>query len=437
MHKAVRSKFFIMERIKEIPDICQKDWDIAIPDDQNDVFYSSLFNQVVFFQNIMSMNIVDVCKILGISTKSYEKYFVPLLNGSTDRYPEINVGRPPLVTSDDENYLINEIEYDQRHGNCMTPRQCRECLQNNIEERGVHIVLDREWWYNFRHKYESIISIKKVHSLENKRFMITRDQVTKHFNDLQKEIDVCPVPSVIINLDETGFIKRPYKNAYRNCVYVKHCSIEPRFVDYKDGNHISVVAAISLSNNQLLPPLLSTTINPPQTVYDSPLGNRFLWYKTPKGYLNEKAMEFWINNILFPYLNLIKSNWTSKFNFSPLLICDNLKAHLTQNIRTLLNNNGVRLFTFPPNSTHLLQALDLTFFSVMKDTYKLYQPSYFPKENKIGRKIEKILKAYSNASYSPIIANGWRESGFELLYTFGIATSIKLNRMRVLPKLYE
>ena len=119
------------------------------------------------------------------------------------------------------------------------------------------------------------------------------------------------------------------------------------------------------------------------------------------------------------------------------MICDNLKAHLTPKIQKILKDNHIRLFTFPPHSTHLLQALDLCFFGVMKAAYTSYQPVVFSTNDKMGRKIEKIMKAYHSASYPLTIFNGWKEGGIEIDFSAPMTQSIKLNRMRVLQKIIK
>lgn len=86
---------------------------------------------------------------------------------------------------------------------------------------------------------------------------------------------------------------------------------------------MSVVAAVTLCGTDLTPLLISTTQNPPKDVRDSTLGNKFLWFQTKSGYLNSRAMIFWIKNILIPYLD--SSSSTIDKEISPLLLFDNLK----------------------------------------------------------------------------------------------------------------
>ena len=60
-----------------------------------------------------------------------------------------------------------------------------------------------------------------------------------------------PFSPVIINVDESGFIWRPRKNKSKNCMFRKDCPTQPYFGDSTDGNHVYVVAGVTLSRMDL------------------------------------------------------------------------------------------------------------------------------------------------------------------------------------------
>lgn len=445
-----RSRVFILENIKKNPSLSEKqNWDELIPDDINDAFYISFNNQFDFFIN-HEFTVRNICSILGISSKTYY-----LLIGKdkdnddeNDIYDdeeeeeeeeEINehqsVGRPPLITEEEEECLLNQILICQEHGDCLSPKEVRNWMQNYALKQGKFIILDRQWWFNFKSKYKDILLVMKIHSLESKRFDVSEEEVYDYFNRLKEEVNKCPYPPVIINVDESGFIKRPLKNKSKNCVFRKDCPTQPCFRDSTDGNHVSVVASVTLSGVALPPLLISTTQHPPKEVRNSPIGNKFLWYCTTSGYLNEEAMIYWIEEVLIPYLKYATKD--AKDEVLPLLLFDNLKAHLTDRVTDLLEKNNIRTCCLPPHSSHLLQVLDLSFFGSMKCQFKNIEPTLFKKEQKMACKIEKILKAYYISSYPTIIIAGWEESGFNLIYSEGIIIKYSFNEMRVISKLIK
>lgn len=175
MHKAVRSKALLMKNINEIPKIKDKDWYQIIPDDPNDLFYSNFLNQFNFFLDLHILTVQEISHILSISTKTYYE----IINSNGEYLGDKSPGRTPLVDANEEKYLISMIEEAQMNFRCMTPRQCRECLSDLLRSNGKNENLDREWWFNFKKKYQNILGVMKIHSLEDKRSNLTKKKTGK------------------------------------------------------------------------------------------------------------------------------------------------------------------------------------------------------------------------------------------------------------------
>lgn len=97
----------------------------------------------------------------------------------------------------------------------------------------------------------------------------------------------------------------------------------------------------------------------------------------------------------------------------PFLIFDGRKAHLTENVTRMFNENLIDILTLPPQASHLLQYLDLSFFGVMKRQFRISQSYLFRRDQNTAYKIEKILKSFQAAIFPSVIIRGWRESGIE------------------------
>lgn len=479
MNKAVRSRILIMERLTEVKTLGNMDWDEIIPDEIDSSFYDSFLNQLFFLKDLQVLRIRDLAYVLRISTKTYYKIIRSISNQNANQDIELNeddeeyeynnyeqeydydeqenqnvdnndndndqnnhnkltfkdeAGRPPLVTKSDEDALLIQLELQQRQGDCFSPKQARKWLQDYLKENGKDVTIDRFWWYRFKEKNKGIFNVYKIKSLESERTNISKDEVNSHFDRLHEKLKHSQAAQLIINMDESGFIKRPNKNSTKNCICMKNCEVSPSFRDEMDGNHISVVAGVTLAGTSLKPLLISTTEKPPKEVYNSPIGGSFLWFKTKKGYLNEQAMEFWVLNILLPYINYAKQFFPSE-NTKPLLICDGLKSHQTDRINDLFRKNSIEVLILPPHSSHILQCLDLCFFAVMKKHYRNCRSYLFDKNEKKSRKIEKIIKSYHAASFPTIILAGWKASGIESVFKDGQLNQIYLNRNRVIAKL--
>lgn len=243
---------------------------------------------------------------MKISTKAYYK-IIRKQNDDDDvedeDYPY--AGRPPNVNEKDEKALLEHIELKQCMGDCLYPRQARDWLETYIKEQGRDVTLDKHWWYRFNRKYQEEMSVTKIRSLESSRAQVSKVDIDDHFQKLDEKLRKSHYPQLIVNMDESGFIQRPNKNTTRNCICIKKCPVAPSFLDESDSNHISIVVGVTLSGQTLTPLLVSTTEKPPQEVINSPLGNKFHWFKTKRGYLNEEGMLFWLNYIyIYPIYKL-------------------------------------------------------------------------------------------------------------------------------------
>lgn len=93
-------------------------------------------------------------------------------------------------------------------------------------------------------------------------------------------------------------------------------------------NQESIFIMKPLLLNYIKTLLISNTQQSPKEDYNSPLGNSFLWCKKARGYLNEEAIQFWLQNIYLSYIDHAKLIINDP-NAQALLICDSLKSHQT------------------------------------------------------------------------------------------------------------
>lgn len=79
----------------------------------------------------------------------------------------------------------------------------------------------------------------------------------------------------------------------------------------------------------------------------------------------------WIENVVF-------DDWFEN-NFLPLaitrpgkklLIGDSMSAHISIKSLKLAEQNNIHFIFLPPNSTHLLQSLDVAYFSSLKSNWR-------------------------------------------------------------------
>ena len=91
---------------------------------------------------------------------------------------------------------------------------------------------------------------------------------------------------------------------------------------------------------------------------------------SPKHWLNQQTMVsyMYVGNIIVPY---VRSTWTAFEDDTPaLVIMDNFKGQLTSSVSEMLEANNIHVCLLPPNTTDLLQPIDLSVNKPAKDFLK-------------------------------------------------------------------
>lgn len=84
--------------------------------------------------------------------------------------------------------------------------------------------------------------------------------------------------------------------------------------------------------------------------------------RSMSGWFDSELFEDWFKTIIIPYFR--------KLAGPKVLIGDNLNSHITMNVIQECENNGIRFVLLPPNSTHLLQPLDVAYFRPLKIAWR-------------------------------------------------------------------
>lgn len=85
------------------------------------------------------------------------------------------------------------------------------------------------------------------------------------------------------------------------------------------------------------------------------------YFHTQKGYINIDLMIYWVENILNPYVNMVRLILGENLRY--LLIGDGLKAYFHSKIDQSFQENGnIKVIPLPLHSSHISQMLDSTPF---------------------------------------------------------------------------
>ena len=91
--------------------------------------------------------------------------------------------------------------------------------------------------------------------------------------------------------------------------------------------------------------------------YKFPVG----WHIThaPNRWSNEETMLEYIHHIILPYIHCIRDIKGDQ-SLSAVIIMDNFKGQVTDNVHSLLEANNIQVALLPANTTDLLQPLAIS-----------------------------------------------------------------------------
>ena len=111
---------------------------------------------------------------------------------------------------------------------------------------------------------------------------------------------------------------------------------------------------------------------PPNTRYN----------RSKSGWFEGSSFEDWFDTIALPYCK--------KLTGPKVLIGDNLSSHFSASVIKACEANNIRFCCLPPNSTHLTQPLDVSFFRPLKMKWRSILTDW--KLSKLGRKGSAVAK---------------------------------------------
>lgn len=383
----------------------------------------SLKDQLIFFKKSVSFAKVNqVCQLIGISLRVY-------YNTLKDKEPYDPKSRSPptnqLLTKSEEQFLIDKIEKHQFDNDCLTSSDIRDLAETIFKQRtGIVKPFTRDWCHDFKERYKDEIEKTNAPSLDNERASISLDHVNRYISSIERILLDPPPPCLILNFDETGFSKRPEKGKIRKVFIKKGCPIKPFWRENSEIHHVSLVTTITAACTSLRPLCLSTRKKMDLDIGDTFFESWASYYQTPKGYMTQSSMLFWLKEIVSPYVKSVRDQL--KTNAKCVIIADGCSAHSSPEIDHFLNEIGNIEFIFiPPHSSHISQMLDATIFGTIKRRYS--STSIQDKYTRFTKKLLRIKRAYQSSMNEELIRSGWEATGFKLETNKGKVVKITFN----------
>lgn len=242
-----------------------------------------MVDQIEFVRNeIPNLSVIAILAIFRTSSTTYCKFF---RQDGTRKEVVANSNQKrannALADIQEESLLLNWISKRQNIGDCPSPRECRQKMEEIVKKSSKKTFnFSRAWWYRFKAANPEL-SVIVCSSLEKERATLTAAECTDYMEKIEDLITQTN-PQFVFNMDETGFIRRYEKQICKKCVYLKNCTVKPRFVEKIDDHHFSLIACICMDGSPVKPHLLSTRKTLPGDIKATPLMGEFNYSFTKK-----------------------------------------------------------------------------------------------------------------------------------------------------------
>lgn len=302
--------------------------------------------------------------------------------------------------------LIASAEF----GSPLTSLDLRLVVKQYLEKEGIRVrkfhnnTPGKDWCLKFLERHKDRLNQRHCQNIKRSRAEKTEEELERYFTNLEENLAGVPAEN-ILNYDETNLTDNPGSKKY----IFSRGSKYPKRVVNATKSAISIMFAATASG-EVLPPYI---VYKAERIYDQwciggPKNARY--NRTKSGWFDSFCFEDWFSKIIVP--------WAKNHTGPKVVIGDNLSSHLNLSVLLECQRNNIRFIFLPPNSTHLTQPLDVSFFRPLKIHWRNILLDYKmrnPRDQTLNKSsFPSLLKRLMNeikANEASVIKNGFRATG--------------------------
>lgn len=274
------------------------------------------------------------------------------------------VGRRTALLPEEERSIAQHVAALGDSGYAFDTYELRLFVKSFLDRAGRSVSQFKdnmpgiEWARSFMKRHAKLVCPRMCQNISRSRAAVSVDTVTKYFENLEVTLAGAP-PSNIVNYDETNLTDDAKSKVMLYRRGIKH----PERVMNVSKSSVSVMFAIAASGD-ILPPYVVYKAEHLMNswVLGGPVGTRY--NRTKSGWFDGHCFSDWVATIAIPYFQSLDND------LPRVLIGDNLSSHITSETLQLCEENNIRFVFLPPNSTHLLQPLDVAVYGPLKKAWR-------------------------------------------------------------------
>lgn len=283
-------------------------------------------------------------------------------------------------------------------------------LFTEIGDKGPYVdkLPGKTWYTNFMNRHPEL-SYKQAEYLNKARATVSEARIREWFRQtydlLGEDVSVLNYPSRVWNMDESAF----YLNPKGGCFLAEKGKPVYGTSANSDKENITTLITVNASGDFAPPLTLYKFERIPKAYFEALPTNDWGIGKSKNGWMTAETFLQYFTNVFFPYL--VKEN----YDFPIIVFLDGHSSHLSLELTTFCKKKRIVLVCLYPNSTHILQPLDVALFYPLKVKWKKEVSLWKLKNN--GAEIKKpyipalLHGIISKESFESTIKNGFRTCG--------------------------
>jgi len=271
-------------------------------------------------------------------------------------------GGQTVFNPDEEKSFVTHLMTLAEWGFPFTEMDVRYMVKICLDRLGKTIPIfdknmpGRDWYQSFLSRHSDTISSRICQNIKTSRAKVSPSDIDRYISNLKGVVEGVSA-SNIINYDETNLTDNPGRS---KCVFKRGTKYPERVMNESKAS-ISLMFA-GTADGQLLHPYV---VYRAENLWSSwiqggPKGTHYNRSKT--GWFDAVCFEDWFFSTILPYCK--------KLSGKKVLLGDNLSSHISAVVIKACTKYNIAFVCLPPNSTHLCQPLDVTFFGPMKKQWR-------------------------------------------------------------------
>jgi hypothetical protein len=292
-----------------------------------------------------------------------QAYGIPrstLKDRRAERVTRETAGRPTVLSKDEELLIVERLQIQASWGFPLTSKELCIVIKGYLDSLGkttrfVDNTPGRDFVAGFLRRHPDL-TVRKANMIKRTRAAVSHKVVKDFFARFAKTVKDIP-PSNVFNYDETNLQDNP---GCSKAIFRKGTKYAEQVRNHSKSA-VSVMFCGS-ATGQLLPPYV---VYKGQNVWeDWCVGGvkGSVYSSTPSGWFDGFTFKDWFVKVFLPASRRLEGR--------KLLLGDNLSSHLSVEVINLCSKNDIEFVCLPPNSTHVLQPLDVGLFGPMKACWR-------------------------------------------------------------------